>query len=340
MTVAFQADITRRGLLGAATALLLMPPGLALAAAKPKGRRRKAGITACPVPAMERRVPARGGALYARANGAAGAAAPALLVHGGPGGTHLGMVGALPLADTRQIILYDQLDCGRSDRPGRTANWSVDRFVSEIDAMRAAFDLDEFHLVGCSWGGTLALEYAARRPEGLKSLALFSPLVSTRAWLADAEVHIGNLPAKHQAAIAEARRTGNYDSFTFQEADQIYSSQHLSREPLSPLHLACQGRRDTGFNIDLYNHMWGPSEFTVTGTLGSYDGEHLLPRVAVPTLIAGGEHDEARPATLKDFTSRVPDARYEMIKGSGHWIENDRPEAYRKVLRAWLESRD
>jgi proline iminopeptidase/L-proline amide hydrolase len=304
-------------------------------------RRGQAGITACPVPDREQRVPARGGELYARLNGPLqGAAAPALFIHGGPGGTHLGMVGALPLAARRGILLYDQLDCGRSDRPGLTENWTVERFVSEVDSMREAFGLEHLHLVGCSWGGTIALEYAARQPEGLVSLTLFSPLVSTRAWLADADVHVKALPARLQEAIAEAKRTGNFENFTFQEADQIYSSQHLSRERLSPLHLACQGRRDTGFNLDLYTYMWGPSEFAVTGTLGSYDGEPLLAKVKAPTLIVGGEHDEARPETLKGFAARMPDARYQMIAGSGHWIENDRPEDYRRTLKAWLDSRD
>jgi proline iminopeptidase/L-proline amide hydrolase len=303
-------------------------------------KRRTSAVTTCPVPAVEMRPAAQGGALYARGNGLlSGGPAPILFLHGGPGGTHLGMVGALPLADTRGVILYDQLDCGLSDRPGDKANWTVDRFVSEIDAVRQAFNLERFHLSGTSWGGTLALEYAARQPEGLESLILLSPLVSTRAWLADAEQWIAGLPPEMQAAIAEARRTGNYDADTFQQADLFYARRHLSRERLSPLHLACQGRSDPLFNLELYLHMWGPSEFVVTGTLGDYDGEHLLPRVAVPTLFVGGEYDEARPATLKAFSRQVPDGRYQMIAGSGHWVENDRPSEHQRVLREWLKGR-
>lgn len=285
-------------------------------------------------------MPARGGKLYCRANGPMDAKKlPVLLLHGGPGGTHFTMVGALPLADSRGVVLYDQLDCGLSDRPNDPANWNVERFVSEVDSVREALGLTQFHLAGTSWGGTLALEYAARRPEGLKSLILFSPLVSTRSWLADADVHIAALPTPYQYVIAEARRTGNYDSDAFQEADRYYARQHLSRERLSPLHLACQGRSDPYFNLDLYLRMWGPSEFVVTGSLAGYDGEHLLPKVEVPTLLVAGEHDEARPETLKGFAARMKDARFQMVEGSGHWIENDRPEAHRHVLREWLDAR-
>jgi proline iminopeptidase/L-proline amide hydrolase len=324
----------RRTLLAAGAASVLMPS--ALLAQKARG----SGVTACPVPQLERRVPARGGTLYARGNGLeAGRPAPVLFLHGGPGGSHLGMVGALPLADSRGVILYDQLDSGLSDRPGDRANWTVERFVSEIDSMRAAFGLERFHLSGTSWGGTLALEYAARRPSGLESLILLSPLVSTRAWLADAEQWIAGLPGEHRQAIAEARRTGNYEADAFMAADIAYSRRHLSREKLSPLHLACQGRRDPLFNLDLYLAMWGPSEFVVTGSLADYDGEPLLERVTAPTLFIGGEFDEARPETLRGFARRMPDARYQMVEGSGHWVENDRPQAHQRLLRQWLEGR-
>jgi proline iminopeptidase/L-proline amide hydrolase len=329
--------LSRRALLAGAGAALAAGP---LSGAPAPGPRRSSGVTACPVPEVERKLPAPGGKLYARGNGQlSGGPAPALFLHGGPGGTHFGMVGALPLADSRGVILYDQLDCGLSDRIGDRANWTVDRFVSEIDAVRRAFNLDRLHLSGTSWGGTLALEYAARNPEGLESLILFSPLVSTRSWLDDAEVYIAQLPPEHQAAIAEARRTGNFESEQFMAADSYYARQHLSRERLSPLHLACQGRTDPLFNLDLYTYMWGPSEFVVTGTLLYYDGEPLLPKVRAPTLIVSGEHDEARPATMKEFASRMPDGRYQMIPGSGHWIENDRPAEHQKVLRDWLEGR-
>lgn len=331
--------LSRRMLMAGAggMALPLLAQGIA-----PERRKVAAGVTICPVPTREARVKVSGGDLYARVNTpeAPGAALPTLFLHGGPGGSHFGMVGALPLADERAIILYDQLDCGLSARPGDPANWTVARFVSEIDDVRRALGLARFHLSGTSWGGTLALEYAARQPEGLQSLALLSPLVSTQAWLADAAVHIAALPVEQQYAIAEAERTGNYEADNFQEADRAYARLHLSRERLSPLHLACQGRKDPWFNLDLYTHMWGPSEFVVTGTLKDYDGEHLLPKVAVPTLLVAGEHDEARPQTLKRFAADMRDARVAVVPGSGHWIENDRPEAHQRILRNWLAAQD
>lgn len=341
MRLSSSRELSRRAFLTGAAALAALPASARQRpAAKSTNPRRVTGVTACPVPTLEKKVPTQGGRLYARLNApAAGAKLPVVFLHGGPGGSHLGMVGALPLADTRPVILYDQLDCGFSDRPGDRANWTVERFTNEIDSIRDAFGLERFHLSGTSWGGTLALEYAARQPRGLESLILLSPLVSTRSWLADAQIHINELPPVHQAAIAEARRTGNYEADAFMEADLFYVRRHLSREKLSPLHLACGGRKDELFNLDLYMAMWGPSEFVVTGTIGQYDGEHLLPQVKVPTLFAGGEHDEARPSTLAEFARRMPDATYRMVPGSGHWVENDRPTEHIRLLRDWLAER-
>ena len=111
-----------------------------------------------PLPDRERRVPERGGSIYVRVNGdLAAARAPVLFVHGGPGSGHAGFLPTLQLADSRAVILYDQLDAGLSDHPGDAENWTVERFVSEVDAIRAALGLKRLHLVGQSWGSSIAL---------------------------------------------------------------------------------------------------------------------------------------------------------------------------------------
>ncbi|MFW2831138.1 alpha/beta fold hydrolase [Sphingomonas sp. ID0503] len=121
-----------------------------------------------PAPDQELRVPVRGGRIYVRVNGDLTAPrAPVVLIHGGPGSNHGYLTACLPLADERAVIVYDQLDCGRSDHPSDPADWTAKRFVSEVDAIRAALDLRRLHIVGNSWGGTIALEYATppRRAE-------------------------------------------------------------------------------------------------------------------------------------------------------------------------------
>src|SRR4051812_31689551 len=163
---------------------------------------RRPVLPSIPAPDREAMVPVEGGRIYVRVNGRLdGQRAPILMIHGGPGGTHAAFLNALPLADERAVILYDQLDSGRSDKPDQPANWRVARFVDEVDAIRRALAIPRLHVLGASWGGTIALEYAARRPAGLASTILKSPLVSPRSWLADANPLRGRLPDEPQRIL-------------------------------------------------------------------------------------------------------------------------------------------
>ena len=149
--------IDRRALIAGGASLA----GVALAGAGPARARDLAR------PTRELMVPVEGGRVYVRVDGdLAGARAPIIMAHGGPGGTHASFLEALALAGERAVILYDQLDSGRSDHPNNPANWRVSRFVDELEAIRAALGVARWHMLGASWGGTIALEYGARRPAG------------------------------------------------------------------------------------------------------------------------------------------------------------------------------
>jgi proline-specific peptidase len=84
--------------------------------------------------------------------------APLLCLHGGPGFTHYYLEPLEALADRRQVVFYDQLGCGRSERPDDPSLWTVDRFVEELALVRTALGLDRLHLFGSSWGGMLAMQ--------------------------------------------------------------------------------------------------------------------------------------------------------------------------------------
>jgi proline iminopeptidase len=84
--------------------------------------------------------------------------------------------------------------------------------------------------------------------------------------------------------------------------------------------------------------MWGPSEFTATGELKNYDHTNRLGEIKIPTLFIAGEFDEARPSTVKYYQSLVPGARFEMIKGAGHFTMHDNPDQSNKVVTEFLNS--
>lgn len=288
-------------------------------------------------------VPVAGGRVYVRINGdLTGPRPPLVIVHGGPGGTHDAYLDALALADERAVILYDQLDSGRSDHPGDPANWTVARFTDELEAIRRFLGLTRWHVLGHSWGGTVALRYAAQAPGILAGLVLASPLISTQRWIADADTLRKQLPADVRTTLAACDTPAPPPVTVCQTATGVFYRAYNGREPASPAmraHMALRTGR--GFNARLYRTMWGSSEFAATGTLKDYDGEPLLARLPGPrTLFLTGQYDEARPATIAAFATRVSGAEFAVVPGAAHGLFTDRPDETLGLLRPWMARHD
>ncbi len=306
---------------------------------------RAQSIPAQPIPGLPLRVapdrelmvPVEGGRLYVRVNGElSGPRLPLVYLHGGPGSGHAGLLALTALAEERPVILYDQLDSGRSDAPGDPRNWRVERFVDEIEAVRRALGVERWHLGGGSWGGTLALEYGARRPAALAGLIIQSPLVSTRSWIADAAALRRELPAQWRATLDACESAAPPGSEQCAAADEAYLSRHVWRAPGDPRVAAYRKSMPPHAGEAVYNGMWGPVEFRATGTLRDYDGEPLLARLdGRRTLFVAGEYDEARPQTVAGFARRVPHAQYRTISGAAHAILRDKPESYLPIISEW-----
>jgi proline-specific peptidase len=144
------------------------------------------------VPISEGFVPFRGSRTWYRVVGdlaqqGGPALYPLLVLHGGPGESHDYLHPLEELADTgRPIVFYDQLGGGNSDQPNDPSLWSVELFLEELATVRQELSLGHIHLLGYSWGGMLAMEYALIQPEGLASLILDSSPASTSQWIAEA----------------------------------------------------------------------------------------------------------------------------------------------------------
>lgn len=325
-------NITRRTMLGASAAAVAMPSAAAIGPLLPQASLR---------PDHEAMIEVPGGRVYARVNGdLAGRRPPVVLVHGGPGSSHWYFLNATALADERAVILYDQLDCGRSDHPGDPKNWTVPRFLEELDTVRRALGVERWHVLGASWGGTLALEYAAQQPNPLASAILQSPLVSTEVWLRDARRLIDTLPPETRRLLVACDTPGAVPKEACDAATEAFYARYVRLAEPPPEVAAYRAALPRSFSPDIYNHLWGRAEFTATGTLKDYDGRPLLKRLdGRRTLFVCGEHDEALPATVADF-ARTARAEFRTVPNAAHVIFNDNPAAYLAILRPWLAAHD
>ena len=272
-----------------------------------------------------------GGRVWYRSVGDGGI--PLLCLHGGPGFTHYYLEPLEALADRRQVIFYDQLGCGRSDRPDDISLWTVDRFVEELAQVRAALGLTELHLLGSSWGGMLAMQYVLDRRPALVSLTLCGSPASMPRWSADCAELLALLPPQTRRVIADHEERGFTACPEYQAAILDFYRQHVCR--LSPWPEGLE-RSFAEAGYPVYHTMNGPSEFTVTGTLKDWDVTARLGEIAVPTLLVGGRYDECRPDHLDDMRKRIPGSRLEIIENASHLCFAEQPAEFARILNEFL----
>jgi proline iminopeptidase len=265
-----------------------------------------------------------------------GSGTPIILLHGGPGVPSDYLRPLLALADDRPVYLYDQLGAGRSDHPADTSLWHTERFVRELQALRDSLGLGEVYLYGHSWGTMLAAAYMEGQPAGVRGVIFASPCLSAARWTHDADSLVRLLPDSVQQAIAIANTSGNYQAPTYQQAVAAYGAQYLNRAPMDSVMAAALSQT----NMTIYMQMWGPSEFTATGNLKTYDATPRLGEITVPTLFTAGEFDEATPNTTKYYASLVKGSEFMIVPGSGHMTTIDNPLETVRQLREWLRRVD
>ena len=279
-----------------------------------------------------------GGPVWYRIVGS-GDATPVLFVHGGPGASSCAFHElAVALSAERPVVLYDQLGCGRSGRPTDPSLWQVDRFVRELAAVRHALHLRRVHLVGHSWGTALATEYMVKaKPDGIASLVLAGPFLSTAHWIADANQLRAQLPEPVQQTLTRHEQAGTTDSKEYKAATEVFYDRFLFHRQPRPKMPACEGWE---VNDAIYKQMWGPSEFYATGSLLSFDVTPHLTELRLPVLFIVGRYDEARPETVAGYHALVRGAKLEILEQSGHMAPVEEPERYLEILREFFRSVD
>ena len=243
-----------------------------------------------------------------------------LLLHGGPAMTHEYMEAFESFFPKEgfEIIEYDQLGSYYSDQPTDSSLWTTERFVEEVEQVRTALGLtkDNFYILGNSWGGILAMEYALKYQQNLKGLIICNMMAS----IPDYEKYNGVLRSRMRPSLVDSLQQyeakGLFKDPTYQElVFNEYYTKHLCRLPEWPEPV---NRCFKHINESIYVMMQGRSEFKVGGRLLTWDRKADLPKITVPTLTVGAKYDTMDPAHMEWMSKQVQNGKYLYCPNGSH----------------------
>jgi proline iminopeptidase len=268
-----------------------------------------------------------------------------LLLHGGPGMTHEyfeAFDSYLPGASV-EYYYYDQLGSAYSDQPDEPSLVNLPRYVDEVEQVRKALGLDRsnFFVLGHSWGGILAIEYALKYPQNLKGVIISNMMASIPAYNAYAQKVL--MPAMDQEALAEIRQLetdGKYADPRYMDLLMPHHyAHHILRMPPDTWPEPVM-RSFKKVNNKVYIPMQGPSELGASGALLDWDRVADLPRVSVPTLVIGARYDTMDPAHMKMMAAKVKRGRYLYCPNGSHMAMYDDQKTYVEGLIRFLRDVD
>jgi L-proline amide hydrolase len=271
---------------------------------------------------------------------------PLVVLHGGPGCTHDYLLSLADLATGgRQVIFYDQIGNGRSTHlPERGADfWTVDLFVAELrnllDALGLGLEDGGYHLLGQSWGGFLAQEFALTRPRGLRAVVLANTSSSWQGFLDECDKLRAKLPPEVDAVLRRHEEAGTFSHPEYAKASAVFYKRHVCR--IDPMPADVQATFDwLDRDPTVYHTMNGPSEFHCIGSAIGWSVTDRLGEIENATLIVSGRHDEAGLPLQATLLSGLKTAELTVFGDSSHmphWEERDR---YMTVVGSWLRDHD
>ena len=270
-----------------------------------------------------------------------------LLLHGGPGATHelWECLDSYFPSEGIEYYYYDQLGSYYSDQPSDTSLWTIERFVDEVEQVRQALGLNEdnFFLLGQSWGGILAMEYAFEHQEHLKGLIISNMVASAPEYNQYAMEVLGpQMPAEVYEEIMAFETAEDFSNPRYLDlVTQHYYTEHVLRLPLEewpdPMNRAFKH-----LNPEVYVYMQGPSEFGIKGgaTLTNWDVKDRLKEITVPTMTIGATHDTMDPDHMEWMASEVQHGRFLLCPNGSHASQYDDQEVHLTRVIQFLKDVD
>lgn len=264
-----------------------------------------------------------------------------LALHGGPGGNHEYWEDTAKQLQKRgldiQVHMYDQLGSWYSDQPDfsdpKNANiLTYDYYIDEVEEVRQKLGIDNFYLIGQSWGGALTQLYALKYGQHLKG-AIISSMTD------NIEEYVVSINQRRKEALTtdqvvymeEIERLGNFEDEKYQEYVNILNEQYVDRkQPVLPTHLI------STMATDVYGPFQGDNEFVVTGKLKEFDLRDQIQNISMPTLVTFGGHETMPVDTAKRMAKQIPNARLAITPDAGHHAMMDNPQVYYDNLASFI----
>ncbi len=267
-----------------------------------------------------------------------------LTLHGGPGCTHEYFEcfeDFLPEAGV-EFYYYDQLSSVYSDQPDDKSLWSLPRFVEEVEQVRKGLGLDDFYLLGHSWGSMLAIDYALKYQQHLKGLVLCDMTAGIQAYLKYVNALVDELPADVRSTVRKYESEGKFDAPEYQDAlmEHFYKVHICRLDPWPEPVQRCFNHFEDAKAQVVYNTMQGPNETQVTGNLKDWERWDDLPKIKVPTLTIGARYDEMNPAEMEKIAKLVARGRYGYCPNGSHFSMWDDQAVYFRHLITFLHDVD
>ncbi|PPQ91163.1 hypothetical protein CVT25_003140 [Psilocybe cyanescens] len=246
---------------------------------------------------------------------------PLVGVHGGPGFSHHYLI--IP------VILYDQIGNGKSShiRDAPKEFWNPGLFMDELENLLRHLGVqDDFDLLGHSWGGMLAGEFAGRRqPPGLKNLIIANSPASVDAMMKGFNDLLDKLPGGVAEIVRKNEEAGTLENVEYQDAVQVFQKKHLCDLDPWPEHLA-ESFEEYKKDQTVYLALWGTLEFQFNGNLKDWSIVDVLHKISVPTLLLTSPQDEIQPIAYTPFVTEIPKIKWVDIPGCSHVAMYEAPE--------------
>ena len=264
-----------------------------------------------------------------------------LLLNGGPGMSHEYfecMESFLP-SEGIEFIYLDQLGTGFSDNPNDITFWDLNRYVEEVEQVRKSLKLDSsnLYLLGHSWGGILAMQYALKYQKNMKGLIVSNMMASCPKYDEYSKILAKQMPPEVQIQIKDIEANKDFKNPKYMELLMSnFYNQHILRLPLNQWPEPVN-RAFSRLNQSLYVTMQGPSELGISGKLANWDVSAELKNITIPTLTIGGKFDTMDPKYMAWMATQFPKGESLICPNGSHMSLYDDQEVYFKGLISFLK---